>query len=50
MAAVRNLLSIVADHYDLRNNERHYRIIAFTTQAAGWVLCGLAVLAQMFRL
>lgn len=32
------MLSVVADHYDRRNNERHYRTFAQVGKFAGWGL------------
>ena len=33
-----NMLSVVVDHYDKRNNETNYKLFARVTQIAGWVL------------
>lgn len=38
LAATCNLLAVVIDHYDRRENERYYRIWARYTQALGWAL------------
>jgi hypothetical protein len=37
-------LSIVADHYDRRNNERHYRAFAAVGEGAGWTLFAISLL------
>lgn len=42
-----NLLSIVADHYDQRNNETNYRLFARVTQITGWVLFIVAILLDV---
>lgn len=46
--AVANLLSIVIDHYDRRNNEINYRRFAKVTRILGWVLFGLAIVLDIF--
>jgi hypothetical protein len=33
-----NLLSLVVDHYDRRNNARHYRFFAQCMRLTGWLL------------
>lgn len=38
------MLSIVLDHYDRRNNERHYRAISGAVGTLGWVLFGVSLL------
>jgi hypothetical protein len=47
LCAVANMLSIVVDHYDIRNNETNYKLFARVTQTAGWTLFGLAVLLDL---
>jgi hypothetical protein len=47
--SVLNLLVVVADHFDIRNNESFYRRLAFGTQLVGWVLFGLAILVHVRR-
>ena len=51
ICAVLNLLSVVVDHYDGRNNEVNYRRFAKVTQIAGWALFGTAFVldAMIFR-
>lgn len=43
LCAVANLLAVVADHYDRRNNERGYAHFAIATQWLGWGLFCLAL-------
>jgi DNA-directed RNA polymerase subunit RPC12/RpoP len=40
------MLSVVADHYDRRNNERKYKIFARYGTALGWALYTLSLLWQ----
>jgi hypothetical protein len=47
VASVLNLLTVVADHFDLRNNEHFYRRVAFCSQLVGWVLFGVAILISV---
>lgn len=42
-----NLLSVVVDHYDRRNNETNYRQFARITQVGGWLLFGSALLLDI---
>jgi TRAP-type C4-dicarboxylate transport system permease small subunit len=42
------MLSVVVDHYDLRNNERHYREFAETFKFIGWALFGASLFWAMF--
>jgi len=46
-----NLLSVVADHYDQRNNEINYKFFARATYLLGWMLFVLALIldALVFR-
>jgi hypothetical protein len=37
LCAIANLLAVVADHYDRRNNERNYAHFTMTSQWLGWV-------------
>jgi hypothetical protein len=46
--AVANLLTVVIDHYDHRNNEQVYRAAAKVTQALGVALFFLAVVLDLF--
>jgi hypothetical protein len=48
IAAVVNLLAVVFDHFDVRNNELTYRRIAFGTQIVGWTLFVSAVLVHFW--
>jgi hypothetical protein len=38
------MLSVVIDHYDRRNNERHYRLFADVFEYIGWGLFGFSLL------
>jgi hypothetical protein len=49
VASVLNLLAVIADHFDIRNNELLYRRVAFGTQLVGWVLFGVAILFHLLR-
>lgn len=46
--AVANLMAVVVDHYDRRNNEKNYKLLARITQIAGWTLFALALLLDVF--
>jgi len=46
--ACANLLAVVVDHYDQRNNEHSYQRIAKLTQIAGWTAFGLALVLDLF--
>lgn len=48
IAGAANLISVIVDHYDRRNNEIHYHMFAFYTRIAGiclfmtaWVVAGV---------
>lgn len=41
--AVLNLLAVIVDHFDVRNNELAYRRAAFGTQVAAWLLFAVAI-------
>lgn len=43
------MLSVVADHYDERDNERHYRTFATVFRWLGWALAALSLLSLMIR-
>ena len=43
------MLSVVLDHYDRRNNERHYRAFATAGEFAGWILFGFSLLLNVLR-
>jgi len=49
VAAALSFLSVVIDHYDLRNNELGYRRFAFATQALGWLLFVVAMVVHFFQ-
>lgn len=49
IASVLNLLAVVADHFDIRNNELAYRRFAFGTQVSGWALFSAAILVHVVR-
>ena len=36
------MLSVVADHYDKRDNETNYRRFAFVGRSMGWTLFGIS--------
>lgn len=46
--ACANLLAVVVDHYDRRNNEHRYRLMAKVTQIAGWTTFVLALVLDFF--
>jgi hypothetical protein len=41
------LLSVVADHYDRRDNEQHYRTLADVGKCIGWGLFGLSIVSVL---
>jgi hypothetical protein len=43
------MLSVVVDHYDLRNNERHYRAFAEIGKFIGWALFGASLFWAVFQ-
>lgn len=43
------MLSVVVDHYDRRNNERHYRTFAEAGKFVGWGLFGASLFWSLFR-
>jgi TRAP-type C4-dicarboxylate transport system permease small subunit len=43
------MLSVVIDHYDRRNNERHYRLFADVFKYIGWGLFGFSLLMAIIR-
>lgn len=47
LCAVLNLLSVVVDHYDERDNEFSYKRFARFSQALGWTLFFLALLSTI---
>ncbi|MCZ8159125.1 MAG: hypothetical protein ACK5V0_13030 [Alphaproteobacteria bacterium] len=49
IAATLNLLSVILDHFDIRNNVLSYRRAAFFTQALGWLLFVAALLVHFLR-
>ena len=49
VASVLNLLSVVVDHFDVRNNEITYRRMAFGTQLVGWALFAAAIVTHVLR-
>ena len=44
-----NLLPVVVDHYDKRNNETNYRLFAKCTQVLGWTLFGIGMLYDQLK-
>ena len=49
VAAALNLVTVLVDHVDIRNNELAYRRTAFATQVAGCALFAAAILVQIWR-
>lgn len=47
VCAAANLLAVVIDHYDRRENERSYRIFAKASQVLGWGFLGLAIVLDL---
>ena len=48
LCAAANLISEVLDHYDVRDNERSYRVFAIGSQIAGWCFFGLALILERY--
>ena len=48
MCAIANLISIVIDHYDKRDNEISYKKFAKRTEILGWIFAVSAFLADLF--
>jgi len=48
LCAAANMMSVVVDHYDKRNNEIDYKRFARTSQVAGWTFFILAVILDLF--
>lgn len=48
LCATANLLSVVIDHYDKRNNETNYKVFTRVTQIAGWTLFALSLILDLF--
>lgn len=46
--ACANLLAVVVDHYDRRNNEHRYRVMAKVTQIAGWTTFVFALVLDFY--
>ncbi len=44
LCAVANLMSVVVDHYDKRDNVKNYKLFARLTQITGWTLFILAII------
>lgn len=44
-----NLLSVVADHFDKRDNERSYRRFARITSWVGWISFGLSLVIYLVQ-
>ena len=47
LSASLNMLSVVADHYDIRDNEINYRRFAKITQVLGWFFFILALVLDL---
>ena len=45
-----NLLSVVLDHYDKRNNETNYRLFAKCTQVLGWTLFFIGMMYDQLKI
>lgn len=43
------MLSVIADHYDRRNNEKNYRLFADIFKVIGWMLFGVSLLFNIIR-
>ena len=43
------MLSVIADHYDNRNNEQHYRAFAYAGKFIGWTLFGVSLFMALFQ-
>ena len=48
ICAVANMMSVVVDHYDKRNNETNYKLFSKATRVAGWTLFILALVLDLF--
>jgi hypothetical protein len=48
LCGVANMMSVVVDHYDKRNNETNYKLFARVSQIAGWALFVLALILDIF--
>jgi len=48
VSAAPNMISVVADHYDIRNNETSYKWFAKTTRVLGWVFFTAALVLDLF--
>ncbi len=48
LSASANMLAVVVDHYDKRNNETNYKLFARITQVAGWLLFIASLLSELF--
>lgn len=42
------MISVVIDHYDRRNNEKHYRTFAKVGEYIGWSLFGTSLIWEIF--
>jgi hypothetical protein len=42
------MLSVVVDHYDHRDNERHYKAFAGLFSVAGWIFFGISLCGFLF--
>lgn len=47
ISAAANMISVVADHYDKRNNEVNYRRFARITEILGWILFTLGFVVDI---
>lgn len=49
LCACANMISVIVDHYDQRNNETNYRRFARMTQIGGWCFFALALVRQVVK-
>jgi len=50
LMAILNMLSVVLDHHDKRDNELNYERFAEFTRMLGWLLLGLATILQVLQI
>lgn len=48
ICGVFNLLSVIIDHYDKRNNVKRYKLFARITQFSGWTLLIMGIVLDAF--
>lgn len=47
LSGVANMMSVVVDHYDKRNNEKNYKLFSRITQILGWTLFVIALIVDL---